>query len=165
VAGPDSSDGALVTRLAAGAELNDSGTYPLSFHCRSPQTRDSVSPKEQQLRDTVKIVCELYINGLALEGALNAKGSDEVCLLRARHVRNFRLRLEPTSYRTASLPTLAFLYTLEQLLAKMNEVIAESPIRPHLGKLNLAPLWIPRIDADYLVVTCPGMSSFRFDCR
>jgi CheY-like chemotaxis protein len=46
-------------------------------------------------------------------------------------------------------------YTPEQLLAKMKEVIAESPIRPHLGKQNLAPLWIPRIDAEYLVVTCP----------
>jgi CheY-like chemotaxis protein len=46
-------------------------------------------------------------------------------------------------------------YTPEQLLAKMKEVIAESPIRPHLGKQILAPLWIPRIDADYLVVTCP----------
>jgi CheY-like chemotaxis protein len=46
-------------------------------------------------------------------------------------------------------------YTPEQLLAKMKEVIADSPIRPHLGKQILAPLWIPRIDADYLVVTCP----------
>jgi CheY-like chemotaxis protein len=46
-------------------------------------------------------------------------------------------------------------YTPEQLLAKMKEVIAESPIRPHLGKHDLAPLWIPRIDTDYLVVTCP----------
>jgi len=46
-------------------------------------------------------------------------------------------------------------YTPEQLLAKMRELIAESPIRPHLGKTCLAPLWIPRIDADYLVVTCP----------
>jgi CheY-like chemotaxis protein len=46
-------------------------------------------------------------------------------------------------------------YTPEQLHAKMKEVIAESPIRPHLGKQNLAPLWIPRVDADYLVLTCP----------
>ena len=46
-------------------------------------------------------------------------------------------------------------YTPEQLLTKMNEVIANSPIRPHLGKQILAPLWIPRVDADYLVVTCP----------
>src|SRR5579864_3973905 len=36
-------------------------------------------------------------------------------------------------------------YTPEQLLAKMKELIAESPIRPHLGKTCLAPLWIPRI--------------------
>lgn len=46
-------------------------------------------------------------------------------------------------------------YTPEQLLAKMKELIAESPIRPHLGKADPAPLWIPRKDADYIVVTCP----------
>jgi CheY-like chemotaxis protein len=46
-------------------------------------------------------------------------------------------------------------YTPEQLLAKMKEVIADSPIRPHLGKHDMAPLWIPRRETDYLVVTCP----------
>ena len=46
-------------------------------------------------------------------------------------------------------------YTPEQLSAKMKELIADSPIRPHLGKSARAPLWIPRKDADYVVVTCP----------
>jgi CheY-like chemotaxis protein len=46
-------------------------------------------------------------------------------------------------------------YTPEQLLAKMKELIADSPIRPNLGKADKAPLWIPRADADYVVVTCP----------
>lgn len=46
-------------------------------------------------------------------------------------------------------------YTPEQLLAKMKELIAQSPIRPHLGKNDRVPLWIPRKDADYIVVTCP----------
>ena len=46
-------------------------------------------------------------------------------------------------------------YTPEQLLAKMKELIADSPIRPHLGKHDLAPLWIPRKDTEYIVVTCP----------
>ena len=46
-------------------------------------------------------------------------------------------------------------YTPEQLLAKMKELIAESPIRPHVGKVDKAPLWIPRRDAEYIVVTCP----------
>jgi CheY-like chemotaxis protein len=46
-------------------------------------------------------------------------------------------------------------YTPEQLLAKMKELIADSPIRPHLGKNQRVPLWIPRKDADYVVVTCP----------
>jgi CheY-like chemotaxis protein len=46
-------------------------------------------------------------------------------------------------------------YTPQQLRDKMKEVIANSPIRPHLGKQDICPLWIPRTDADYLVVTCP----------
>src|ERR1700733_4385172 len=46
-------------------------------------------------------------------------------------------------------------YTPDQLLSKINEVIAASPIRPHLGKHDLAPLWVQRTTADYLVVTCP----------
>jgi CheY-like chemotaxis protein len=46
-------------------------------------------------------------------------------------------------------------YTPEQLHAKMKELIAESPIRPHLGRVDRAPLWIPRRDAEYIVVTCP----------
>jgi CheY-like chemotaxis protein len=46
-------------------------------------------------------------------------------------------------------------YTPEELLAKMKELIADSPIRPHLGKDDRTPLWIPRKDADYVVATCP----------
>lgn len=46
-------------------------------------------------------------------------------------------------------------YTPEQLFAKMKELIADSPIRPHLGKADKAPLWIPKRDADFVVVTCP----------
>jgi CheY-like chemotaxis protein len=46
-------------------------------------------------------------------------------------------------------------YTPEQLLVTMKQMIADSPIRPHLGKHVAAPLWIPRMNADYLVVTCP----------
>jgi CheY-like chemotaxis protein len=46
-------------------------------------------------------------------------------------------------------------YTPAELLAKMEELIADSPIRPHLGKQEKPPLWIPRKDPDYIVVTCP----------
>ncbi|HVP63907.1 MAG TPA: response regulator [candidate division Zixibacteria bacterium] len=46
-------------------------------------------------------------------------------------------------------------YTPEQLLAKIKELIAESPIRPHLGKADHTPLWIPKTDTNYVVVTCP----------
>jgi len=46
-------------------------------------------------------------------------------------------------------------YTAEQLLAKIKELISDSPIRPHLGKTSKAPLWIPKGDAEYIVITCP----------
>jgi CheY-like chemotaxis protein len=46
-------------------------------------------------------------------------------------------------------------YTPDQLNAKMKGLIADSPIRPHIGKADRAPLWIPRKDAEYIVVTCP----------
>jgi len=46
-------------------------------------------------------------------------------------------------------------YAPEQLKTKMKELISESPIRAHIGKVDRAPLWIPRKDAEYLVVTCP----------
>jgi len=46
-------------------------------------------------------------------------------------------------------------YTPAQLNARMKELIADSPIRPHIGKADRAPLWIPRKDAEYIVVTCP----------
>ena len=46
-------------------------------------------------------------------------------------------------------------YTPAELKEKMNVLIADSPIRPHIGKADRAPLWIPRKDADYIVVICP----------
>lgn len=46
-------------------------------------------------------------------------------------------------------------HTPEQLREKMKELICNSPIRPPLGKADKAPLWIPRRDAEYIVVTCP----------
>ena len=46
-------------------------------------------------------------------------------------------------------------YTPHELLSKMKELISDSPIRPHLGKAERAPLWIPKRDAEYVVVTCP----------
>jgi CheY-like chemotaxis protein len=46
-------------------------------------------------------------------------------------------------------------YTPDQLKTKIRELISDSPIRAHIGKVDKAPLWIPRKDADYIVVTCP----------
>src|SRR3954465_803554 len=34
-------------------------------------------------------------------------------------------------------------YTPPELLSKIKELLGESPIRPHLGKVDMAPLWIP----------------------
>ncbi len=46
-------------------------------------------------------------------------------------------------------------YAPDQLKTKMKELIADSPIRPHIGKADTAPLCIPRKDPEYIVVTCP----------
>jgi CheY-like chemotaxis protein len=46
-------------------------------------------------------------------------------------------------------------YTPDELKVKMKELIADSPIRPHIGKAEKAPLWIPRNKVEYIVVTCP----------
>jgi CheY-like chemotaxis protein len=45
-------------------------------------------------------------------------------------------------------------YTPPQLFEAIRQFVADSPIRPHLAKLDKAPLWIPRRDADYIVLTC-----------
>ncbi len=45
-------------------------------------------------------------------------------------------------------------YTQAQLFETIRSFVAECPIRPHLGKVDRAPLWIPRKDTDYVVVTC-----------
>jgi CheY-like chemotaxis protein len=45
-------------------------------------------------------------------------------------------------------------YTPAQLLDSIRQFVSESPIRPHIGKPDKAPLWIPRRDAGYIVVTC-----------
>ena len=44
-------------------------------------------------------------------------------------------------------------YTPEDLFTRIAELL-ESPIRPHLSKRDKAPVWIPKNDAGYLVVTC-----------
>jgi CheY-like chemotaxis protein len=55
-------------------------------------------------------------------------------------------------------------YTQQQLFDTIRGLIAESPIRPHLPKCDKAPLWIPRRNADYIVVTCPDcLRSFPVD--
>jgi CheY-like chemotaxis protein len=45
-------------------------------------------------------------------------------------------------------------YTPEQLFAKILELLEQSPLRPHLSKPDRAPVWVPRSDAGYFVVTC-----------
>jgi CheY-like chemotaxis protein len=45
-------------------------------------------------------------------------------------------------------------YTAEQLFAKIVELLEQSPLRPHVFKPDRAPVWVPRSDAGYFVVTC-----------
>lgn len=45
-------------------------------------------------------------------------------------------------------------YSQEDLATHIQRLIKESPIRPHLAKAERCPLWIPRRDTGYVVVTC-----------
>ncbi len=45
-------------------------------------------------------------------------------------------------------------YTPEQLFSKIAELLEQSPLRPHVGKPDYAPVWVPRTVEGYFVVTC-----------
>jgi len=45
-------------------------------------------------------------------------------------------------------------YAPEELFRKIAELIAQSPLRPSSAKPDRAPVWIPRSDTGYFVVTC-----------
>lgn len=55
-------------------------------------------------------------------------------------------------------------YTQQQLFDTIRSLITESPIRAHAPKCDKAPLWIPRRDAGYIVVSCTEcLRSFPVD--
>jgi CheY-like chemotaxis protein len=45
-------------------------------------------------------------------------------------------------------------YEPEELFRKIAELIERSPLRPSMTKPDRAPVWIPRNDSGYFVVTC-----------
>lgn len=45
-------------------------------------------------------------------------------------------------------------YTLRQLFQEIGKLLDASPIRSEEGKSDVAPLFVPRDDAGYLIVTC-----------
>ena len=45
-------------------------------------------------------------------------------------------------------------YAPEDLFRKIAELMEQSPLRPNMTKPERAPVWIPRSDAGYFVVTC-----------
>jgi hypothetical protein len=45
-------------------------------------------------------------------------------------------------------------YAPEELFKKIADLIGQSPLRPSSAKADRAPVWIPRSDTGYLVVTC-----------
>ena len=46
-------------------------------------------------------------------------------------------------------------YSPEQMFQKIAELIGQSPMRPHIAKPDKAPVWIPKNEAGYIVITCP----------
>lgn len=45
-------------------------------------------------------------------------------------------------------------YSPEEMFQKIAELIEQSPLRPNLAKPDRAPVWVPRSDTGYFVVTC-----------
>ena len=45
-------------------------------------------------------------------------------------------------------------YSPEELFRKVAELVSESPLRPHAGKSDYAPVWFPRTETGYYVLTC-----------
>jgi CheY-like chemotaxis protein len=45
-------------------------------------------------------------------------------------------------------------YAPEELFKRIQSLLEESPLRPHLAKPDKAPVWIPR-NGTYYVLTCP----------
>lgn len=46
-------------------------------------------------------------------------------------------------------------YAPEELFRKIAELMEQSPLRPNVAKPDRAPVWIPRNETGYFVVTCP----------
>jgi CheY-like chemotaxis protein len=46
-------------------------------------------------------------------------------------------------------------YTIRELSDQVGKLLAASPLRPETKKSELAPLFVPRDSAGYLIVTCP----------
>lgn len=45
-------------------------------------------------------------------------------------------------------------YTPQELFNKIADLLRDSPLRPHLTKPDHAPVWVPRNESGYFVVTC-----------
>jgi len=45
-------------------------------------------------------------------------------------------------------------YSPNQLFAKISELIGQTPIRPHIARPDKAPVWVPRNESGYFVLTC-----------
>lgn len=46
-------------------------------------------------------------------------------------------------------------YTVEELFQEIRKLLAASPIRSEREKSDIAPLFVPRDNAGYLIITCP----------
>ena len=46
-------------------------------------------------------------------------------------------------------------YTPEQLFMKIAALLEQTPLRPHVTKPDTAPVWVPKSDTGYIVLTCP----------
>jgi hypothetical protein len=46
-------------------------------------------------------------------------------------------------------------YTIKELSGQVGKLLAASPLRSETKKIELAPVFVPRDSAGYLIITCP----------
>jgi len=112
----------------------------------------------QALAELSRSLPDLIISDLRMP---NMSGFELLSVVRRRfpHVPVIAITGEYTGSAPAGLIADAFftkgLYPPEQLFNKIADLIDQAPIRPHLAKLDKAPVWVPRNESGYFVVTCP----------
>ena len=111
----------------------------------------------QALAELTRSLPDLIISDLRMP---NMSGFELLSVIRRRfpHIPVIAISGEYNGIVPAGLIADAFFtkgaYPPEQLFRKIAELIESSPLRANIVKPDKAPVWVPRSDAGYFVVTC-----------